>query len=146
MSKIGRGRPKSPIERIPKYFKLRVDHAMKLETYPNQTKILDEALDMYFEVDESSTESLIIRKKELELELNSVIATIDKKKMLKEEKSKSQEKERVLTDIARQYININGLLVRPDKSDRDWIKKKLWQSGLKDVTIEEFLIRANRVR
>ena len=84
------GRPSKDYEVKYKGFNIRIDLVNKIETYPNQTKIVEEALEMYFNLDEESEQHLLKEEVRLERELKSVRTLRNQRKVKREEEEEER--------------------------------------------------------
>ncbi len=95
------GRPPRKCETKKKFFNIRIDLAKKLETYLNQTAILEEALELHFNLDDESNQHLIKTREKLKRELNSINSIIDERK--RKEKQEQIMNEREKKELEKEY-------------------------------------------
>jgi 2-methylcitrate dehydratase PrpD len=95
------GRPSRKYDVKPKFFNLRVDLADRLETYQNQTKIANEALELYFNIDVQSNQHLIQLREEKERELKSINSILGERKEQQERQNAEKEQRKLEADYGR---------------------------------------------
>jgi len=102
------GRPSSHHIKIFKGFRIREDLAKNLETYPNQTTVIEEALEYYFDIDGKSQQWINKRLLEIEREKKSLESLkLKKEKEIKENEIKE-------TKLQQRYDDFVKYLLDPD--------------------------------
>ena len=95
MNKKKVGRPSRTYETKQKFFNLRKDLAEKLETYPNQTEIVEKALEINFNLESQSNTHLYLRKEALDREsksIESILAERQRKEQQERQKLEYEQK------------------------------------------------------
>ena len=110
MNKKKVGRPSRKCETKQKFFNLRKDLAEKLETYPNQTKIIEDALELNFDLDSQSNTHLYLRKETLERELKSVDSLLSER-----QRKVEQERQRLNNEQKKWQIDYDRFCMRLQK-------------------------------
>lgn len=77
---------------VAKHIHVRVDHDEKLKEYPNQRQVMEEALDLFFDMDGHSNKWLLKRREEIKRELSSIDTTINLREQKEKELKEKQEK------------------------------------------------------
>jgi len=131
------GRPSKGIVWQLKSFKLRVDLAKELETFPNQTQVIEEALEIYFNMQGKSEQWLLKRREELRKKLDSIDTTLRTKDKEKRDKEIKAEQERAKEQyFAEMYEQLKTLEVeQTPKQYKSWCLVKLKPFN---ASIEEF--------
>ena len=132
------GRPPKGVIYQPKYFHIRIDLAKELETFPNQTLAVEEALEIYYNMQGKSEQWLLKRREELRRELESIDTTLRTKDREKREKEIKAEQYRVKEQqFAEMYEQIGD---RTEKQLRIWSDIRLKRIG---ASFDEFLEYVN---
>ena len=137
----GKGRPSKGYVSKVCSFAIRQDIYNKLDTRKNKTEVVNEALEIFFDLDGQSSQWLLERKEQIKRELRSIDSTLelkgkrelDNKVRLEQEKLK----EKAISEIYRLAGDRTEVYGDRDKSTlKIWSETRLKRAG---VTFYEFL-------
>jgi len=125
--------PKSYVSRVGS-FAIRQDIFDRLNTCKNKTEVVNEALELYFDLDGQSAQWLLQRREELKRELKSIESTLESKNQRDQETKIRLEQEKLkATNLAEIYA-IAGDRTEPQL--KVWSVSRLKRAG---ISFEEFL-------
>jgi hypothetical protein len=118
----GKGRPPNKIECIRKTIYLRIDLVKALQTYPNQTKVIEEALENYIFHQDKSDEMI-----QNEIETHQKIIKGLQSRLINNQKQREQErieqeKQKVKEDVFRSIFDYDK---GDDKRLENWSEVRL---------------------
>lgn len=125
--------PKSYVSKVGS-FAIRQDIYDRLDTCKNKTEVVNEALELYFDLDGQSAQWLLQRREQLKRELKSIESTLELKNQRDQETKARLEQEKLKAKSLAEIYELAG--DRTESQLRVWSVSRLKRAN---IPFEEFL-------